>query len=142
MQAEQILGPKLAPLFCELPINDQRHGLDVLRTVSHLHADASVVLRQAALLHDSGKRDAHFSVIDRSLMVFLSAVSPGLLQAMLSMRPGFAERFKIYKEHARVGADRLRELGESRLADIVAEHHATAPQLAETVRLQEADRRH
>ena len=84
--AERILGP-LAPLFLELPVNDQRHGLDVLETVAQLEPQPSQLLRQAALLHDLGKSNAHFSVIERSLTVFLRAVSPTTLQGLLRSRP-------------------------------------------------------
>jgi len=52
--AERILGP-LAPFFLELPVNDQRHGLDVLETVIQLERQPSPLLQQAALLHDLGK---------------------------------------------------------------------------------------
>lgn len=139
-RAEQVLGP-LAPFFRELPVNDQRHGLDVLETVmSHEHQPAELLL-QAALLHDIGKREAHFSVIERSLTVFLRAVSPGTLNKLQRSRPAFALRYGIYSDHARIGAERLRLAGASDLASIVAEHHAKDPQSEVTRRLQRADGR-
>jgi putative nucleotidyltransferase with HDIG domain len=138
--AERILGP-LAPLFLELPVNDQRHGLDVLETVSQLEPQPSQLLRQAALLHDLGKSNAHFSVIERSLTVFLRAVSPTTLQGLLRSRPAFARRYGIYADHARIGAERLQAAGAAELAAIVAEHHATHPQSEVTRRLQRADGR-
>jgi hypothetical protein len=138
--AERILGP-LAPLFLDLPVNDQRHGLDVLDTVTRLELHPSPLLQQAALLHDLGKSEAHFSVIDRSLTVFLRAVSPPSLRALRRSRPTFAHRYEIYAEHARIGADRLRAAGAADLAMIVAEHHAPQPQSEVTRRLQRADGR-
>jgi putative nucleotidyltransferase with HDIG domain len=138
--AERILGP-LAPFFVALPVNDQRHGLDVLDTVTDLEAQPSPLLQQAALLHDLGKSEAHFSVIERSLTVVLRAVSPKTLNALQRSRPGFARRYGIYADHARIGAERLRAAGAAELAAIVAEHHAKTPQSEVTRRLQRADGR-
>lgn len=139
-RAEEILGP-LAPFFLELPVNDQRHGLDVLETVIRLESLPSRMLQQAALLHDLGKSAAHFSVIERSLTVFLRAVSPRTLRALQRSRPAFARRYGVYADHARIGAERLRAAGAADLAAIVAEHHATHPESEVTGRLQRADGR-
>lgn len=138
--AERVLGP-LAILFFALPVNDQRHGLDVLETVTQLEGQPSHLLQQAALLHDLGKSEAHFSVIERSLTVFLRAASPKALKALQRSRPEFARRYRMYADHARIGGERLRSAGAAELAAIVAEHHANAPQSDVTRRLQRADRR-
>jgi len=140
-RAQRVLGP-LAPYFLELPVNDQRHGLDVLETVTRLESQPSQLLQQAALLHDLGKIEAHFSVIERSLTVFLRAVSPLTFWAWQRSRPAFARRYEIYANHARIGAERLHAAGATDLAAIVAEHHATNPLSAVTRRLQRADGRH
>lgn len=139
--AERILGPDLAALFFRLPVNDQRHGLDVLETLTQLEPEPSQLLQQAALLHDVGKSGAEFSVIDRSLTVFLAALAPRLLEALLKARPAFARRYAVYADHARIGADRLRAAGATELAGIVAEHHAAQPASEVTRGLQRADRR-
>jgi hypothetical protein len=139
-RAERILGP-LAKFFLDLPVNDQRHGLDVLETIARLEPEPSPLLQQAALLHDLGKAEAHFSVIERSLTVFLRAVAPAVLRVLQRSRPIFARRYGIYADHARIGADRLRAAGAGDLAAIVAEHHATQPQSEVTRRLQRADGR-
>jgi hypothetical protein len=80
-------------------------------------------------------------VSDRSLTVFLDALSPRLLAALLRARPGFARRHATYADHARIGADRLRAAGAIELAAIVAEHHAAHPVSEVTRRLQRADKR-
>lgn len=139
--AERILGPDLAALFFRLPVNDQRHGLDVLETLTQLEPEPSQLLQQAALLHDVGKSGTEFSVIDRSLTVFLAALAPRLLEALLKARPAFARRYAVYADHARIGADRLRAAGATELAGIVAEHHAAQPASEVTRGLQRADRR-
>lgn len=135
-----MLGP-LAPLFLELPVNDQRHGLDVLETVTRLEGQPGQLLQQAALLHDLGKAGANFSVVDRSLAVFLKAASPRALNAMLRSRPAFARRYRIYADHARIGAERLRAAGAAALAAIVAEHHISEPASEVTRSLKRADGR-
>jgi putative nucleotidyltransferase with HDIG domain len=140
--ADRLLGPELGRLFARLPVNDQRHGLDVLRTVIRLEGQADRLLQQAALLHDIGKAGARFSVIERSLTVFLQALSPRLLAALLRLRPRFARRFAVYRDHARVGAEQLEAAGAGVLARIVAEHHAPNPRSEVTRMLQRADRRH
>jgi len=139
--AEQLLGPALAPLFFQLPVNDQRHGLDVLETVTRLEGRPGRLLQQAALLHDAGKAGAQFSVVDRSLTVLLQALSPRALQVMLRALPAFARRYGIYADHARIGAQRLRAAGAAELAAIVAEHHDPDPKSEVTRRLKRADRR-
>jgi putative nucleotidyltransferase with HDIG domain len=138
--AQRVLG-SLAPLFFELPINDQRHGLDVLETVTRLDGQPDLLLQQAALLHDLGKGAAQLSVIERSLTVFLQSVSPWALAALLRSRPTFARRYALYADHAQVGAQRLRAAGAPELAAIVAEHHASNPQSEVTRRLKRADGR-
>jgi hypothetical protein len=139
-RAERLLGP-LALLFRELPVNDQRHGLDVLETVTRLEAEPSALLQQAALLHDVGKAGARFSVAERSLTVLLQALSPRALRALLRSRPGFARRYGIYADHARIGAERLRAVGAADLATVVEEHHAAEPHSEVTRRLKRADGR-
>jgi putative nucleotidyltransferase with HDIG domain len=139
--AQRLLGPALGPLFAQLPVNDQRHGLDVLETVRRLEGQPDRLLQQAALLHDVGKAGAEFSVVDRSLTVLLRAASPRLLQVVLRARHGFARRHNLYVDHARIGAERLRAAGAPELADVVAQHHESEPTSEVTRRLQRADGR-
>lgn len=138
-RARQVLGPTLAPLFLSLPVNEQRHGLDVLHTVERLDRQPALALQQAALLHDLGKGATRFSVLDRSQAVFLTAVSPAAWRLYLKLRPDYARRYGVYRDHARTGAARLQAAGASELAAVVAEHHDPEPQLEVTRRLRRAD---
>src|SRR2546428_5570927 len=53
-EAAQLLGRELWPLFESMSKRDQRHGLDVYRTLKEQgHTDSDLLI--AALLHDSGK---------------------------------------------------------------------------------------
>jgi hypothetical protein len=139
-RAEAILGPTLLPFFLELPVNDRRHGLDVLATIDGTVSNPPNVLQQAALLHDMGKAGAALSVLERSVTVFLGALSPRLLRAALRLRPGLGRRYAIYAAHARLGAERLRAVGAAELAAVIAEHHSENPTLEVTSALQRADR--
>jgi hypothetical protein len=140
--AERLLGPQLAGFFLSLPLNDQRHGLDVLATMRRLEGDPGELLQQAALLHDMGKGLVTFSIIERSFTVLIKALSPSALTALLRTRPGLQLRYRTYADHAAVGARLLEAAGAPELAAIVAEHHDPQPRLDLTRRLQRADARH
>lgn len=135
----EILGPQLSGFFLDLPVNDQRHGLDVLETIRRAEASPPILLQQAALLHDMGKVGARLTVIERSLTVMLRAISPGFLAAVLRAMPRFGARYATYSDHARIGAERLSGSGATDLAAVVAEHHSRQPRLELTRRLQRAD---
>jgi hypothetical protein len=138
-RALAVLGPTLLPLFQSLPVNEQRHGLDVLATVDRLESHPDPLLQRAALLHDLGKGASRFSVLDRSQAVFLRALSPRLLRLYLRIRPGYARRYGVYQDHARSGAAHLETLGETELAAVIAEHHDPQPRLRVTGQLRRAD---
>jgi hypothetical protein len=138
-RVQTILGPGLFGFFLELPVNDQRHGLDVLATTERTLADPAPILQQAALLHDMGKAGAGLTVLERSLTVLLGAISPRLLEAALRLRPRLASRYAIYRDHARIGSERLYAAGAGELAAVIAEHHAAKPESEVTVALQRAD---
>ena len=142
--AQRLLGAQLADFFLRLPLNDQRHGLDVLETVRRLEGETEPdeLLQQAALLHDMGKGLVTFSIIERSLTVLIKAVSPAALTALLRTRPGLELRYHTYADHAAIGARLLEAAGAPELAAIVAEHHDSQPRLELTRRLQRADARH
>lgn len=137
-RAADILGPELAPLFGGLPVNEQRHALDVLATLERM-GEQDRVLLQAALLHDMGKAAARFSIVDRSLAVFMEALAPAIFARLLNRLPDFRHRYEAYRQHAAIGAARLEQLGATDLAAVIAEHHAPAPALERTRRLRRAD---
>ena len=138
IRAVELLGPRLAPLFASMPVNEQRHGLDVLEEAQRLGPVDSLLV-QAALLHDVGKAEAKFSILDRSLAVFLKALSASLLRLFLNVRPGYRRRYQIYVDHAARGAARVAALGADELAAVIAEHHSLSPVHQVTRRLRQAD---
>jgi predicted HD phosphohydrolase len=138
-RAAQILGEPLFALFNELPRNERRHGLDVLNTVLIQEASLEPLLLQAALLHDMGKASARFSVMDRSLAVFLERVAPAAIGLLERLLPDFAHRYRAYRDHPKTAAAVLRKMGAEELSAVVAEHHVANPSLEVTRRLQRAD---
>jgi putative nucleotidyltransferase with HDIG domain len=136
--AQDLLGAGLYRLFAAMRRNDQRHALDVLTTLRHLGEQDLVVLR-AALLHDAGKAGAPFTIVERSASVFLAAAVPAVLARIT--QTGWGARYQRYRDHARRGAELVREGGgDALLAQVIAEHHEPAGTLPQTQRLRFADR--
>ncbi len=138
-RAAELLGPRLYPLFQSMRRNDQRHALDVTVTLRRMGETDPVVL-QSALLHDVGKAEAPFSIIERSAAVFLRAAGPAVFQALCRRLPPFGRRYHRYRDHAQLGAELVRQAGGDPLvAQVIAEHHRGGAILAQTQRLRAAD---
>jgi hypothetical protein len=126
---EQILPVSAMPLFHQLPVDAQRHSLNVLQGLQSrgtVHPDLAV----AALLHDVGKLAAIQAGIELTLwwrgpLVLLEAFAPRLFQRLAHADPTTGWRYLIYvqREHPRIGADWARELGCPPLACWLIEHH-------------------
>jgi hypothetical protein len=85
-QAARILTPAALALFCSMPIQDQRHGLDVcvaLQQAGHTKPD----LLAAALLHDAGKAAARIPAGQRAVIVLLERFAPRLLARLSQGAP-------------------------------------------------------
>ncbi len=107
----QRLSPALQRLFYSMTLRDQRHALDVARTlVADGESDDSLV--QAALLHDVGK--GRLRLWHRVAFVILRAVWPGLLARIASPGVGgWRAPFDRLLRHGELGAQRLEEAGAS-----------------------------
>ncbi len=137
--AAELLGPRLHGLFQRMHRNDQRHGLDVMATLQRCGERDRIVL-QSALLHDAGKALAPFTVLERSVAVFLEAAAPAVFAAACRYVPWLDRRYRRYRDHARLGADLVvRAGGDQVLAQVIAEHHGDVGTLPETQRLRAAD---
>ena len=90
-----LLDDRLAALFWEQPVMDQRHGIDAAHFVLARRPGARDIAR-AALLHDVGKRHARLGVLGR--------VAATVLALLRVPAPG---RLGIYLDHARLGAEDL-----------------------------------
>ncbi len=96
-QAEQsyvklLLNPAQVGLFFRLPIYEQRHALNVCRTLAASGFGPNLALLQAALLHDLGKLDLQtgrtIPIWAKCANVVLSAVGgPKLITRLASPNP-------------------------------------------------------
>jgi hypothetical protein len=150
-----LLPAAAQPLFTRMPLDAQRHSLNVLHTLQEagpLHPDLAV----AALLHDAGKvprgpGGVRLGVWARGPLVLAESVAPALVQRMAEPTPAQRIRYALYlhTQHPRLGAQMAAEAGCSRLACWLIEHHqertlpveATAEQARLLAQLQRADNR-
>jgi hypothetical protein len=90
-------------LFREMPVADQRHGLDVAhRLLASGHDDRDLLA--AALLHDAGKGH-RLRLWHRVSGVLLEAVAPGALRRLASPDPrSWRYPFHIYLHHEAISA--------------------------------------
>lgn len=126
---DQILTIPQRQLFERMPIDAQRHSLNVLhdlRNASHNNADLAV----AALLHDVGKVAAsdagsYLGLWLRGPMVILEKLAPWLLPKIASSQPSSSWRYAIYvqNEHPQIGADWAATAGCSPLSCWLIQHH-------------------
>lgn len=124
-----LLPPAAAVLFAEMPIDAQRHGLNVLYAVRQAGFDQPE-LAVAALLHDAGKNAAAQAGLALGLwlrgpLVLIETLWPALLRYWRSPDPQQGWRYLIYvqQEHPRIGAQWAQQLGCAPLTCWLIEHH-------------------
>jgi len=108
-EAAELLGRGLSPLFESMSTRDQRHGLDVYRTLKDQgHTDPDLLI--ASLLHDSGKAalaGVKVRLWHRIAFVLLEAGAPWALRRLARGRSGLA----ALNQHAERGAVVAEALG-------------------------------
>ncbi|TYZ30290.1 HDIG domain-containing protein [Selenomonas caprae] len=146
--------PKAAqPLFYAMHPADQYHALHVARTalaladMSDLTVDRSMLLR-CALLHDVGRVRGDLDVWGKVFTVLMDRFLPRLAEKLacpggqgLWSKPGHA--IYVYYHHAEIGAAKLRAIGLTGEAALIARHHQppAAGDAPELCLLREADER-
>ena len=125
-EAEQLLGPRLWALFESMSKRDQRHCLDVYRTLKEqAHTDPDLLI--AALLHDSGKAalaGVKVKLWHRVAYVLLAAGAPWALRRLARGRSGLA----ALDQHAERGALVAEALGASRaVVELIHTHEDVGP---------------
>lgn len=134
---DQFLTPAQRHLFERMPIDAQRHSLNVLYALRNAsdndlnyNADLSPDLAVAALLHDVGKvaaadAGAYLGLWMRGPMVVLEILSPALLLRLASSQPTPSWRYAIHvqNQHPHIGAMWAREAGCSALTCWLIAHH-------------------
>lgn len=127
--------------FCQMPLDAQRHSLDVLYTLQRAGYD-DPDLSMAALLHDVGKVAGDVAGIAlspwlRGPLVLLDALAPAKMNELASDDPALGWRYLLHVHHSHpaIGAAWAEEDGCSELACwLIANHQIAPPQQATTRR--------
>lgn len=124
-----VLPADATALFDEMPVDAQRHSVNVLHMLRNAGYD-DADLDAAALLHDVGKVEAQRTGVSINLwmrgpLVMAEAVSPETLRRQADPVGGTGWRYALYVhfEHPRIGAEWAREAGCSDLTCWLIAHH-------------------
>ena len=129
------LAPAALELFLRLPVDAQRHSLNVMQTLRDAGYD-DPDLMAAALLHDVGKAASEAAGVRLQLwvrgpLVLADGLLPGLLTHYAAARPEAGWRYALYVHlhHPAIGAAWARHAQCSALTCWLIEHHQdkTAP---------------
>lgn len=124
-----ILPPQAMTLFLRMPVDAQRHSLNVLQTLAS-EGDVLQDLACAALLHDAGKiaADKVISLWMRVPLVLLDALLPTASARMARAEPqrGWRYLLHVHREHPAIGAAWAREAGCTPLTCALIERHQEA----------------
>jgi hypothetical protein len=125
-QAYQHLPETAWPLFASMPLNDQRHGLNVLRTLQVGGWDEPTLL-QAALLHDCAKGQGGVRLWHRVAAVLVKAFRPGLtarwMDAPAPLITSWQYPMWAHVNHPAIGADLAVAAGcESAVVALIRRH--------------------
>lgn len=123
------LSPGALALFERMPVDAQRHSLNVMQTLQSGGYD-DPDLMAAALLHDVGKVAAddagvHINLWMRGPLVLAEAFVPQFLaqQANDDPRRGWRYALHVHFAHPRIGAHWAKEAGCDELVCWLIEHH-------------------
>lgn len=128
-QLETRLTPEQLALFRQMPLDIQRHSLNVLHAL-HDEGYDDPDLTVAALLHDAGKIEAstagmRLGPFMRSALVLAEAVAPGRTARLARDDPDRRWRYLLYVHlsHPALGAELARSAGCSELTCRLIAHH-------------------
>ncbi len=126
-------------LFYAMPANDQRHALNVLRTLLAA-GQASPPLLQAALLHDAGKAQTGIGLFTRVALVLLQRFDRGLLDRLAKPRGArWRQALYVHTNHAALGASLAAAAGSAPEVVRLVRNHDGQPEDDLARALQDAD---
>ena len=122
-EADEVLAPDAQELFRRMSVSDQRHSLNVMRTLRRQgHTEPDVLA--AALLHDVGKSAARLYPWHRAIIVLSARFAPGVLAWLTRGEPrGWRRPFVIHRQHGEIGAEWAARAGCSALTVVLIRRH-------------------
>lgn len=128
-RAAELLPPAAMTRFCRMPVDAQRHSMNVLAAL-HRCGWHDPELAASALLHDVGKVAASaagltFNAWVRTALVLVEAVAPPVTARLARNEPAAGWRYllHIHVAHPRIGARWAEEDGCSPLTCWLIAHH-------------------
>ncbi len=132
-QVARWLPEAAVPLFTAMPVDAQRHSLNVLHTLAKGDA-VNADLAAAALLHDCGKvvaaRGGQLGLWQRGPLVLMDRFAPRLITRWQAEVPAQGWRYMLYVQHNHpaIGARWAAEAGCSALTCWLIANHQTPPE--------------
>lgn len=122
-RAAALLTAEQLAVFQRMVRSEQLHSLAVLESAC---AADSIVLAQAALLHDAGKSCYPVRLWQRALPVLVAAISKPLLLRLSARDPRrlWSRGFAVYVHHPEWGAELAAAAGSSDEVIWLVRHHA------------------
>ena len=122
-----ILSRAERELFQTYTLNDQNHGIRVVKLIDKTN-EANMSLQKAALLHDVGKtKVGRLSVIDRSIAVAVKKLFPAVSRGWGDGELALAKRYQIPSivraQHAAWGAEMVQAAGGDPLTVALIRRH-------------------
>jgi hypothetical protein len=125
-EAQAWLPESAWPLFDAMPRNDQRHSLNVLRSLCAAGHDEPALM-QAALLHDVAKSSGGVTLFHRVAVVLLKIVRPDWAARMVQTSPparnSLRYPFWAHANHPQLGAEMAAAAGCDPLAVMLIRRH-------------------
>ena len=119
-------------LFFAMSIPEQRHALNVTYTALKMAEGEKNIntdkLIKCAMLHDVGKKSGDISTIDKVVTVLADKFLPNWAKKWGKLGRGdkvsnLRHAFHIYYHHAQYSAEKLIQIGDNEIAEIVGKHH-------------------
>jgi hypothetical protein len=122
-EADEVLPPEAQKLFRRMNVSDQRHSLNVMRTLRQQgHTEPDVLA--AALLHDVGKSAVWIPPWHRAIIVLARRFAPGVLAWLTRGEPrGWRRPFVVHRQHTEIGAEWAAQAGCSALTVLLIRRH-------------------